>query len=78
MFQCHRTHIAAVLLLHPSSGGFVKSFLMVRLYGLVRLIHGTYRLESFGLQNIAVAKILGPGRCLPATWTQNLSGGIMA
>ena len=47
-------------------------------YGLIRLLHSTYRFRFHGLENVERARQLGRGSYVFAIWHRNLFAGILA
>jgi lysophospholipid acyltransferase (LPLAT)-like uncharacterized protein len=56
----------------------MKSLLLFLVYGLVRLLHWTYRFEFHGTDHLAEARRLGRGSYVFAIWHRNLFAGILA
>ena len=51
---------------------------MYLVYGLIRLLHGTYRFEFHGTGHVEEARRLGRGSYVFAIWHRNLFAGILA
>jgi lysophospholipid acyltransferase (LPLAT)-like uncharacterized protein len=52
--------------------------LLYTVYGLIRLLHWTYRFEFHGTPNVEAARRLGRGSYVFAIWHRNLFAGILA
>jgi lysophospholipid acyltransferase (LPLAT)-like uncharacterized protein len=58
-------------------GAHLKIAFLV-LYGLIRLLHTTYRFKFHGLKHVDAARVLGRGSYVFAIWHRNLFAGILA
>lgn len=56
----------------------MKTLLLFVAYGLIRLLHLTYRFEFHGTDHLAEARRLGRGSYVLAIWHRNLFAGILA
>ena len=56
----------------------MKTFLLYLAYGLIRLLHRTYRFEFRGAGHVEQARRLGRGSYVFAIWHRDLFAGILA
>lgn len=56
----------------------MKTFLLYLVYGLIRLLHWTYRFEFRGAASVEQARRLGRGSYVFAIWHRDLFAGILA
>lgn len=56
----------------------MKTLLLYLAYGLIRLLHATYRFRFHGTEHLAEARRLGRGSYVFAIWHRNLFAGILA